>query len=101
MDELLKSITQLINTGGALADDALYLYFTLKIVGAAVIPLGIYAALRGIRECIATGLDKGARTNYLATQRHYAEYIAEDPRNALRAQIAADRLAEAKAAYNR
>lgn len=32
MDELLKSITNLINTGGALADDALYLYFAMKII---------------------------------------------------------------------
>lgn len=34
MDEMLKAITGLINTGGALADDALYLYFTLQIVKA-------------------------------------------------------------------
>lgn len=32
MDELLKSITTLINTGGDLANDALYLYFALKII---------------------------------------------------------------------
>ena len=32
MDELLKAITGLINTGGALADDALYLYFGLKYI---------------------------------------------------------------------
>lgn len=35
MDELLKAITNLINTGGDLANDALYLYFALQIVKAA------------------------------------------------------------------
>ena len=34
MDELLKAITNLISTGGDLANDALYLYFSLKIVQA-------------------------------------------------------------------
>ena len=32
MDEVLKAVTGLINTGGALADDALYLYFLLKFI---------------------------------------------------------------------
>jgi len=32
VDELLKAITGLINTGGDLADDALYLYFIMKTV---------------------------------------------------------------------
>jgi hypothetical protein len=33
MDELLKALTNLINTGGSLADDALYLFFVLKFLG--------------------------------------------------------------------
>jgi hypothetical protein len=32
MDEILKQVATLINTGGELANDALYLYFTLKII---------------------------------------------------------------------
>lgn len=32
MDELLKAITNLVNTGGALAPHALYLYFILKFL---------------------------------------------------------------------
>ena len=44
MDELLKAITGLINTGGNLADDALYLYFFLKIIE----PLSITTTLTGM-----------------------------------------------------
>lgn len=34
MDELLKALVTLINTGGDLANDALYLFFVLQIVKA-------------------------------------------------------------------
>ena len=44
MDELLKAITALIQTGNSLAGDALYLYFTLKIIE----PISVGATLYGI-----------------------------------------------------
>jgi hypothetical protein len=34
MEEIFKAIVNLINTGGALADDALYLYFALQFISA-------------------------------------------------------------------
>ena len=48
MDDLLKAITGLINTGGALADDALYLYFIMRTVAVVAIPASIWAIGRGI-----------------------------------------------------
>lgn len=48
MDELLKAITNLINTGGDLAGDALYLYFFLKIVE----PLSVTATILGLATII-------------------------------------------------
>lgn len=43
MDELLKAITNLINTGNHLADDALYLYFAMKIIT----PFAVTSAILG------------------------------------------------------
>lgn len=65
MDELLKSITALINTGGALADDALYLYFLLKVSQGLSFSLFAWVVLRGIREIVRTSLNLSARNNYL------------------------------------
>ena len=48
MDELLKAITGLINTGGDLAGDALYLYFALKIIE----PISVGLTLFGITRVI-------------------------------------------------
>lgn len=44
MDEMLKAITGLINTGGDLAGDALYLYFLLRIIE----PLSVTATITGV-----------------------------------------------------
>ena len=44
MNELLAAITNLINTGGSLADDALYLYFALKIIE----PLSVTTCVTGV-----------------------------------------------------
>ncbi len=65
MNNLLAAITNLINTGGSLADDALYLYFVAYIVSYAVLPLTAFAILRGVALCIRTGLKDGARNNYI------------------------------------
>ena len=44
MDDVLKAIVGLINTGGSLADDALYLYFTLRIIE----PLSVTLTITGL-----------------------------------------------------
>ena len=62
MDELLSAITNLINTGGALADDALYLYFALQFAQAWAWPcalmVGLTGALRLFRLNLTTPSDK-------------------------------------------
>lgn len=60
MDELLKSLSALINTGGALADDALYLYFALKLVEAAswTIPASAFIALGYKAICRSMALSR-------------------------------------------
>ena len=54
MDDLLKAITGLINTGGDLADDALYLYFFLKslqaISTAFILAAPVYIICRTVLE---------------------------------------------------
>ena len=62
MDELLSAITKLINTGGVLADDALYLYFALQFAQAWAWPcalmVGLTGALRLLRLNLTTPSDK-------------------------------------------
>ena len=65
MDEMLKALTNLINTGGALADDALYLYFLMKVSQAFAFAAALWAAAAGVAKCIKVGMDSGARNTYL------------------------------------
>lgn len=68
MDELLSALVGLIKTGGDLADDALYLYFTLKLIStwatAGPICLGLYLLFRILKEKLQTP-DEKLRHNLL------------------------------------
>ncbi|MEK9723287.1 MAG: hypothetical protein VW405_07360 [Rhodospirillaceae bacterium] len=52
MDELLQSLVRLIDAGGELADDALYLYFALQFAKLLAVGLPFGAALLVIYKSI-------------------------------------------------
>jgi hypothetical protein len=52
MDEMMKAITQLINTGGALADDALYLYFALKLISSVSVSLTLFGIIWAVTRMV-------------------------------------------------
>lgn len=58
MDELLKAITALINTGGDLAGDALYLYFALKIVEPISVGLTLFGIVHTICRTVLKAREK-------------------------------------------
>lgn len=65
MEELLKAITNLINTGGSLADDALYLYFAMKMLTPFAVTSAIVGSVWVICRCviIVNGYDPRRRRN--------------------------------------
>ena len=58
MDELLKALVGLVNTGGALADDALYLYFGLKLLGSLTWVGALLVVARTVLALQRTYMDK-------------------------------------------
>ena len=79
MDEILKAIVGLINTGNALANDALYLYFALKVSQAFAVVAFAYTVLKGVGECIRIGNNSTAQSQYLRVLAYYAEIQPPHP----------------------
>lgn len=73
MEQIVTAIATLINTGSALAGDALYIYFALKAVSTLTIPLSLYTVLVGVRKIVAMIMRYSGRSQYYSTARSVAD----------------------------